>query len=73
VKRKLNWVKLWAIGRKIFDIDLGGRTEVYKFLHLLVRIYSSTIYAIISLPGFYILKRYLILRLYGQEYNVVEL
>ena len=65
MKRKFNWVKLWAIRRKIFNIDLGGYIEVYKFLYLLVRIYSSTIYAIISLPSFYILKRYLILRLYS--------
>ena len=49
----------------MFNIDLGGRIEVYKFLYLLVRIYSSTIYVIISLPSFYILKRYLILRLYS--------
>ena len=73
MKRKFNWVKLWAIKRKIFNVNLGGGVEVYKFLYLLVRKCSSTIRITAILPNSYVLKRYLILRLYSQEYNVVEL
>ena len=63
VKGKLNWVKLWAVRRKIFNRYLGSKAELYKLLYLLVRLYN--IYAIDFLSDFYILRRYLILRLYN--------
>ena len=65
MKGKFNWVKLQAVRRKIFNRYLGGRVELYKLLYLLVRLYSYNIYIITFLPNFYILKRYLILRLYS--------
>ena len=65
MKGKLNWVKLWAVKRKIFNGYLGSGAELYKLLYLLVRLYSYNIYAITFLPNFYILKPYLILRLYN--------
>jgi hypothetical protein len=65
MKGKLNWVKLWAVRRKIFNRYLGGGAELYKLLHFLVRLYSYNIYAITFLPSSYVLRRYLILRLYS--------
>jgi uncharacterized membrane protein YuzA (DUF378 family) len=70
VKGKLNWVKLWVVRRKIFNRYLGGRAELNKLLYFLVRLYN--IYAITFLPDSYVLRRYLIPRLYGQVYNAVE-
>ena len=65
MKGKLNWVKLWAVKRKIFNRYLSGRVKLYKLLYFLVRLYGYNIYTIIFLPDFYILKHYLILRLYS--------
>ena len=72
MKGKLNWVELWAVRRKIFNGYLGGRAELYKLLHLLVRLYSYNIYVITFLPDSYVLRRYLIPRLYSWVYNAVE-
>ena len=72
MKGKFNWVKLQAVRRKIFNRYLGGRVELYKLLYLLVRLYSYNIYAITFLPDFYVLRHYLIPRLYSQVYNMVE-
>ncbi len=65
MKGKLNWVKLWAVKRKIFNRYLGGKVKLYKLLHFLIRLYSYNIYIIAFLPDFYVLRRYLMLRLYN--------
>jgi hypothetical protein len=65
MKGKLNWVKLWVVRRKIFNGYLGGGAELYKLLYLLVRLYSYNIYTVTFLPNSYVLRRYLILRLYS--------